>query len=132
MRASFPSKNAATFFRQPGFRTDEHPSRPLALRPGLSTGLPLSRMNGPGRPFAPTIVDQSDVKGAHARRRFTTARRPCSPRVITATARGSLQTYVDRAACQIGNFSLFAEASQKGLDRRRRANAQPRRRLGTR
>src|ERR1700756_2496642 len=119
MRASFPSKNAATFFRQPGFRADEHPSRPLALRPGLTTGLPLSRMNGPGRLFAPAVADQNDVKGVHARRRFTTARRPCSPRAITAIALGSLQTYVGRAACQIANFSFFADVAKMRVRRRR-------------
>ena len=39
-----PPRNVSPF-RQPSFRTG-HPGRPLALRPGLTTGLPLSRMRG--------------------------------------------------------------------------------------
>jgi hypothetical protein len=67
MRASFDSKSATTFLRQPGYRTDVHPSRPLALRPGLSTGLPLSRMKRPGWPFASAIADRNDVKSGPCR-----------------------------------------------------------------
>jgi hypothetical protein len=105
------------------------PARSLALRPGLTTGLPLSRMEG----------SRLQIKSTHRSTRETNCvvtdneRRDRLPRAgpaRTAAAEvtgdthfpSALETYVRSAACQIGSFrksdDFIRVLSQRSIDRR--------------
>ena len=108
MRCLVSLELAATFLRQPGCRTDVHPSRPLALRPGLTTGLPLSRTKRPGRPFAPLVSDRNcDETRDPQPATLYHGPKAVFPSGNLSITLGSLKPYVSFAACQIADFNFF-------------------------
>src|SRR6202795_5264413 len=108
MRCLVSLELAATFLRQPGCHTDVHPSRPLALRPGLATGLPLSRTKRPGRPIAPLVRDRTcDETRDPLPATLYHGPKAVFPSGNLSITLSSLKPYVSFAACQIADFNFF-------------------------
>jgi hypothetical protein len=78
---------------------------PMALRPDLTAGLPLSRMRG-------LQADYYQRKPFDARCRKRAGTGPTVPVIVSGRSPGTLETYVEFAPRQIRNLNVFSRMAQ--------------------